>query len=431
MFQIINSQIISSKAQKLFGLLNQSVPFLIGIYIFFNPFPHTTSIKEICFYLSIFIVFVLLLFKKIEFSFNTPLTFPFALFVLWAFFSIFFAVDKENSIHDFYSHLIRYIILYFILINFFGSKKYIIVLSRIIIISAITFALFGLFYFYGVMDNDLSMRFGYGRGVGFLENKAPGNTMCVVIIFSILLLINEFIRERSLILKLLFTACLIPQFVLVFLTQSRGGLIALFLSISVLMFNKKKKTVLVFLIASMIIVAFFPVKNRLILHNLKNEIRIGMIYTAIEVIKDYPIIGIGFGNLTYGEKIDLNYYNDRIPEKFKQKSVVAAPHNIFLNIAVRLGLIGLAIFLYMIFILFKICWDCIKYGKNDFIREWGICITSACIAFIVIGMFEQMFSHMPEVVFFTIFSMATIIWRLNVTTDVFDETHQCLIEKRV
>ena len=36
--------------------LEQSVPVLIGIFIFFNPFPHTTAIKEIGYYLSVLIL---------------------------------------------------------------------------------------------------------------------------------------------------------------------------------------------------------------------------------------------------------------------------------------------------------------------------------------------------------------------------------------
>jgi O-antigen ligase len=132
--------------QKLLGFLYYSVIVLMGVFIFFNPFPHTTAIKEICYYLSVLIVFVLLAYKKIELSFKSPFAYPVGLFVFWAFIGIFFALNKENSIHDFYSHLIRYIILYYLLINFFNSKKRLVGLSWIIIISSTIFAVGGLFY---------------------------------------------------------------------------------------------------------------------------------------------------------------------------------------------------------------------------------------------------------------------------------------------
>ena len=64
--------------EKILNILTLSVPILMGIYLFFNPFSHTTAIKEICFYLSVFIVLILICFKKIHFSFKSPLTLPFA-----------------------------------------------------------------------------------------------------------------------------------------------------------------------------------------------------------------------------------------------------------------------------------------------------------------------------------------------------------------
>lgn len=103
------------KGDRVFELLKQSIPILMGIFLFFNPFPHTTTIKEICFYLSAFIVLLLLVFKKVDFSFKTPLAIPFALFVLWSFTGLFFALNKPNSIHDFYAHLLEYLAFYYIL----------------------------------------------------------------------------------------------------------------------------------------------------------------------------------------------------------------------------------------------------------------------------------------------------------------------------
>ena len=119
----IKSKLLKINIDLIFQWLNKSIPVLIGIFIFFNPFPHTTAVKEICFYLSVLIVLILYLFKKKDFDFKTPFMLSFALFVSWSFLGLFFALDKNNSIHDFYSHLMRYIILYFILINLFRSKK--------------------------------------------------------------------------------------------------------------------------------------------------------------------------------------------------------------------------------------------------------------------------------------------------------------------
>jgi len=83
------------------------------------------------------------------------------------------------------------------------------------------------------------------------------------------------------------------------------------------------------------------------------------------------------------------------------------------SIAVRLGLVGLALFLYIIFVFGKMCMQSIKEGKDCLIKSWGCCIGSAFVGFFMIGIFEPSFSHLQETVFFSILSMITIVWRLN------------------
>lgn len=400
-----------------FAFLNNVVPVLMGLYIFINPFPHMTAIKETCFYVSFFIVFLLIIFKKTDFSFETPLLILFILFVCWVFLGLFFALDKGNSIHDFYSHLLRYVVIYFILINFFNSKKRFINLLRIIIISSISYSILGLFYFYIIMGHSWATRFSYGGSTGLLGYEVFGNSICVLVIFSILLsfnfLVDEFLRRKA---ALVF--CLVPQVALVFLVQSKGAYIALVLSLIVLLW-RNKKILLAVLVILVVVTAVSPIKGRLsgltTTEGISGNYRIKMMFTTLEIVKDYPVIGIGFGNETYGKRVDLEMYNNRVPEKYRQSNnnIIAAPHNMFLNILVRTGFLGLALFLSILFVFVRMCWRCVRYGEDDFVKKWGLCIGSAFLAFFVIGMFEQMFHHVTEVILYTIFSMGTILWRLN------------------
>ncbi len=82
-----------STREKIFKGLNLGIPALMGLFIFLNPFPHTTAIKEICFYSSVVMILILACFRKLDFSFRSPLTIPFLLFALWAFIGLFFALD--------------------------------------------------------------------------------------------------------------------------------------------------------------------------------------------------------------------------------------------------------------------------------------------------------------------------------------------------
>ena len=114
-----------------------------------------------------------------------------------------------------------------------------------------------------------------------------------------------------------------------------------------------------------------------------------------------------------GKYVNLEEYNKRVPEKYRQGSIHNDPHSMPFSVAVRTGLIGFALFLYILFISFKMCWNCIRHGKDDFIKRWGRCVASVFVVVIVMGNFEPFFSHVPEVVFYTSFAMMTILWRLN------------------
>jgi O-antigen ligase len=179
--------------------------------------------------------------------------------------------------------------------------------------------------------------------------------------------------------------------------------------------------------------AMSPIKNKVTMEQLMHNYRIKMVVTTLEVVKDYPMIGIGFGNETYGEKIDLHMYNNRAPKKYQQSDhlIIKAPHNMLLNILVRTGIVGLVLFLSILSVFAGMCWRCARNGADDFVRKWGLCIGSALLAFLVIGMFEQMFHHVAEMLLYTILAMGTIVWRIRmdtvwtINTDPQKESHRC------
>ena len=271
MFKTINSRITLNSEKffsdlKLSKYFEQSVPILVGIFIFFNPFPHTTAIKEICYYLSVLIVLVLIFFKKKGFTFKTPLLLPVSLFVFWAFLSIFFAIDKENSIHDFYSHLLRYIILYYIVTNFFNSKKRLANLSWIIIISSSIFIVGGLFYYYFILGETLSSRFG-------IFPQASVNITGVITVFAFVLTLNNLYNENNRYLKIVFVFILLTLFISLLLSRTRSSVIGLFLAVCIFLFNNKK-WLFVYLSLFLVAIIISPMKSRFNSINLNDRISI-------------------------------------------------------------------------------------------------------------------------------------------------------------
>ncbi|MCD6294862.1 MAG: O-antigen ligase family protein [Deltaproteobacteria bacterium] len=441
----------NDSTQSLFSrVLNGGVFCLMGIFIFFNPFPHTTSIQEISFYLSVFLVILGIISKKMPFFFRSPLSLPLALFTLWAAIGLFFALDQENSLHDFYSHLLKYLMLYYMLINVFNSKKRLEWLSWIIIISATLFCVGALGYEYLILgENEYSTRFG----VRFVQN--PTNLMGVITLFAAILSTHHLTEKgRSWSYCTLLGFCLPALLAVTVLTESRSNFVALGMVAAILL-SKYKRALLAFVVLFALIICLTPMKDRFFLS--ESEIsskasilhRISIAYISCEIIKDYPVFGTGFGIKTFQNRkvIDPKAYNARLPKKYrmdewaqrfphlkayteqpsknsgtdegspKESGIIEylfkRPHNMFLMIGVRMGLVGLLFFFYLWFVAGKMCWKTMRHGKNDFLKRWGHCVTAAFVMFLVKGSLDPIFTHLTEVVLFTILAMITIVWNLN------------------
>ena len=410
MYKYLKSRVATlSEPPEIFAFFILCVPILMGIFIFFNPFPHTTSIKEVCYYLSAFIVIALLCLKKVKFSFKTPLLWPFSFFVLWAFLTIFFSVDRANSIHDFYSHLIRYIIIYYILINFFNTKKRFVVLAGLIIISSSIFSVGGLYYYYYIEGHSLATRFG----LTFVQVQT--NSIGFAIIIALIFSLHQFSIEKILWHKALLIACSFVLFLTMLLTQTRSYILAIFLAVLIL-FSKKLKMLFVIMMLLVFTVTMTPVKNRFVnmdnMDNISNSIRLKQNALSFEIIKEHPIVGTGFGIETY-RKLNLDIYKDRLPEKYKSREFFNYAHNMYFNLAVRVGIVGFALFFYIILKLFMMILVTAKNGRDNFIRGWTRSVAASIVAFLTIGFFEPIFHHVAEVIFCTMLSMVTILWRLN------------------
>ena len=393
--------------EKIFKGLNLGIPALMGLFIFLNPFPYTTAIKEICFYSSVVMILILACFRKLDFSFRSPLTIPFLLFALWAFIGLFFALDKENSIHDYQMHLLKYMVFYYILINYFHSRERLFYLSGIIIVSATLFSIGEIVYFYGILGHTLSTKLVTGLP------EVAVNWVVIIALPAAIFSLHNIIAENRLHVKAVSVICLFSTFVICILTQARSVVLALLLSVIILCF-KNKKFLIVCLGIVLILIAMTSIKDRFTEPDRTSVLRLGTYCITYEIIKDHPIMGIGFGMETYGNGkfINLEAYQKRIPEKYRG-NILADPHSMLSSIAVRTGLIGLALFLYILFVPFWISWSCIRQGKDDFMNHWGRCVISAFVAILVIGFFEPFFSHVPEVVFYTLLAMITIVWKLG------------------
>jgi O-antigen ligase len=399
------------KYEILFTVMNYCVFMLLGVFIFCTPFPYTTAITNISFYLAIVMALFLMIINPGAFTFKTPFTYPLILFFLWSLLSIFWALNVENTINDVRGHLLNYIILYFLLINFFHSRKRLDALAWIIVLSAALLSVTGMVYYYIILGNPIeSYRFGLGKDANVftdLHNNLVGTLNVTAILFCLYFFPRSSSRNRRIVIIL----CALASVVAVILTQSRGTLAAFIIAGGTLLLIRKKKLLPVFLIAIIILFFLTPFKNRLDTFTLKERYKIN--YLACEILKDYPLTGIGFGELTFRDNINKEAYVNKLPERDRPYQIMG-PHNWLLDIAVRVGLIGLILFSATLFVFVKTCWKTIRHAKDEGIRNRGVYVAIAFLAYFVMGLVEPLFTFTaPAMMFYIFLGMITILSSLN------------------
>jgi O-antigen ligase len=229
---------------------------------------------------------------------------------------------------------------------------------------------------------------------------------------------NFFYQNMILVLSLCLSAFAILA------TQSRSALLALTGAILVV-YPRRKKILLPLIVVAVILATGFMAapnhsgtgsflsKVRSVDHLYSMRERFGIWLCYAEIIKDHPFVGVGFGMQTcYDEKM-LIQYNQKVDIKHRMTHLYVAPHNMLVDTGTRVGLTGLALFLYAIFAFLGMGWRLIRNGHDEFNKYWGLCLMGAFIAVFIQGMFENTLSGPPAVILYVIFAMMTILWRMQ------------------
>ncbi len=144
-------------------------------------------------------------------------------------------------------------------------------------------------------------------------------------------------------------------FCLIF-TFSRGAVIGLLFATTFIAIFKKDKLLISFILIFVLIAPFLLpgsvkdwVKQRSSIWELMlNAERIYIYQTAVNMIKSHPFIGVGVNTFC------ANYLNYKVNQSYGNTGGGSYyGHNNFLHMAGEIGLIGLGIFLWLLFILFK------------------------------------------------------------------------------
>jgi O-antigen ligase len=266
-------------------------------------------------------------------------------------------------------------------------------------------------YDYLILGRDLSMKLGL-----YSFSEMPSNIIGTITIFALLLALSRLQEETKTGRRITLVICLCILATATLAAQTRSAVIALMISLA-LLFSGNRKAVAVLFCVLILAVAVLPVKNILTMKAIREKImadhRLQIWQMYGEIIKEYPVTGIGFGMQTSYDDALLAKYNARLPRERRLTILYKAPHNLLVDTAVRGGMVGLLLFLYIIVVFIRMGIRNIRKGRNDFIRNWGQCLIAAFTAFFIQGFFENVLSGPPAIVLYTILGMMTILWRIN------------------
>jgi O-antigen ligase len=283
--------------------------------------------------------------------------------------------------------------------------------------------------FYLIEGHSFSIRFG----MTFKEMLTGFS--CFITTFAAILSVFYFQKNKATKYKILFFSCFLINTLATLLTQTRSALIGIFAAFVILCFDNKKNVF--FVIIPLLIILMVPgTKDRVAGLGFTNDIRSKMYRLSLEVIKEYPIAGIGFGMEIYGSKVDLLKFNEQLPPEYQQHFevppeyqkylelpeyqkykgryiVVTSTHNSILDIAVRTGLVGLALFMFILFKATWVLWKTFRLTKNEYYKSWAIYLFASLVSFMLTAFFIDAMSGPRAIIFYTILAMIAILWNIT------------------
>jgi O-antigen ligase/Tfp pilus assembly protein PilF len=358
-------------------------------------------------------------------SLNLPFLLLIGLMTISLVRSEYFAVSFKD-----YVIFLSYFLLFFLVINNIKQKQQFDALIKFFFFTSFVVALFALLHYYGLEPYLKDMTWLIST-IGQKNWTSNYLAMVFPIVFSYFLLEeNKKKIVYYLLLSILYTVLLIFQSRGVWISAGLTLILGIFFLYKFRLFNilrQNKRWLFLLFITLILITVIYSIPST---HNPLNKntetipqkitsvyednfssinSRLLMWYTAFEMIKDKPFLGIGVGLY----KMDyLDYqagFLEQNPNYLKYHSRAEEAHNEYFQLAAELGIIGLGIFLYILSILYGSALKFLKEkkgekGKKEKLLLWGLLMGITCFLFHSMLTFPL---HVPALgsAFFTIFAL--------------------------
>ncbi|MDD5729649.1 MAG: O-antigen ligase family protein [Candidatus Omnitrophica bacterium] len=342
--------------------------------------------------------------KKEPFIKSTPINLPFLLLILISILSFKNSVNLNSSVKGIFK-LIESAAVFLICAQEIKDRKHI---SRIILFMVLGAVLascdalwqnaFGKDFIRG---NELIINIGLKRSTAaFPDANVLGVYLSPIapVAFAMAL---YYLKGRK---KLLMFAAAFTIVAGITLTFSRPTALALVLSLLFLGIVKKDKIVLITLLILAAIAPVIAPQNikdwaKSVNYNpvifMTNYDRISIYRNTLNMIGHHPVLGVGVNTFS------LNYSKYKLPEAENAKTSESVyAHNNFLHMAGEIGLIGLGVFIWLLFRLFKSCAATFKGLKDNYLKIVSLAVTASLLAFMINGLTETSLYYAKVVMIF-------------------------------
>ena len=313
---------------------------------------------------------------------KNQLNLPIFLFIIVLSFSLTISNTIEVSFGD-YIIFISYIILYFLVINVIGQKNEFDSFIKLFFLTSFIVSLYTLMQYYG-FDPYFTDTHNLTSTIG--QKNWISNYLAMIFPIALICFLLENNKKK----KIVYYILLSIFYSTLMICQSRGIWISICLTLIfaiyiifkfnlLKVFKENKRWVVLILITFLVITIIYSTDNPLnksvitvpqrALSTFDEQdpsinTRILMWRTTFEMIKDKPIFGSGIGTFKMNY---LEYQADFLqnnPDYIKYSGKAGEAHNEYLQIWSELGIIGLGIFLLIIFVFYKLVWEFLKQEKD-------------------------------------------------------------------
>ncbi len=341
------------------------------------------------------IFFVIRTVAKSQLTRRTPIDIAIFVFLVTILYTLFFSPNSQVTNPQVYRVIIGILVFYAIVNNILSIKN-VYKLYWLLVFLNLLLAIYAILSIDWIIDKHLFIPKDIYKLLPSLNvERIHHNVLAGTLIFLFPLTLGVIIfswKKVNSYQKILLCTNSIIVFIVLFLSQSRGALIALGVTlIQIISFRFKRGPIIIALISIVGLVMIyqlgFPIFFDIVSRGMSLsgwESREEIWARAILIIQSFPITGIGMG--LFGELIDFIY-----PLFWAPIGSVPHAHNIFLQIAVDLGIPGLIAWFAILIIIFFSAWRIFMIGvsiNDKFIMGLGIGLIGSQIALIVHGFFD-------------------------------------------